>query len=309
MAPSNQEMPSDMSLPTTDATAPHTGAARSVEEQGAGPAPLTEFRVKVTAFPSLVPRSPHWLKTGDAITENEIHAMGEIERQAGWIHLMNAVVLGRAYSARVRMKAPTDVFTKEACGYELRRIKEFRTVADALDGVLPLLGPDERPVEGEFLDLGNERTEAGVGLPPKCWIDEAWGIERAVRHVREQRQKPLKLAGDVEVILPSKVGATTSDDINPGESMGAPSFELDEVAAFWGLEPVGEESPKRTPRQVIAHHIHQAPARATAIVVEVATTLAEGLLALPPDAQVAALESALAALRDRLGELGKTVVL
>lgn len=192
-------------MPTEPAQAPETDGETAAAETildvldalapeqvgGAGPAPsptASEFRIAKPDFEKMRTKHPHWLKRGQDVGEKELQAMMLYERGTTWIRLMNAIVLGRAYAARIAADLPTDGFEKQACGYEKRRVKEFRTVAEALDGTLPMLDSAGQPVAGKFVELNNERTAEGVGFPPELWLREEWGIEAAVDEVRRLRK-------------------------------------------------------------------------------------------------------------------------
>lgn len=192
------EMPKKSTQPTEGETTQPTETAPEAPapSEGADSAPLA-----LPAYPAEViemfARVRYWTLPGSKITESDALQIGKRARKWGIALWMDGIALGRKYRDAVDSGTlkNTDVFSKQVSGYSERRIKDFRAIADALDGCLPMLEPGSlKPIEGEFLDLDNEKIEVDgdlVGLPPVKWVAEQWGIDDIVTFIRNARRKTI----------------------------------------------------------------------------------------------------------------------
>lgn len=114
-----------------------------------------------------------WRASGEEISDDMVEDIGHRLRAGGIVLLIDAICLGRAFSARAN--DPEGRARLLTLGYSERRIREFATIADALDGRIP------------GVNFGNRVLPNGCGLPPAEWLENEIKIDGALLLVRKMK--------------------------------------------------------------------------------------------------------------------------
>lgn len=188
--------------------------------------------------------------------------------------LRDAIALGRLRHYLVTNKLPTK-WTQEATGYKERRLQDFRTLTEALDGLIPgvTIGGD---------DVGADRRVA-----PAHWI--IVGVDGAIAEIRELRAVVKKAANEAA----EKVALAALDAL--------PKAEQDTIRRNQAISEVGKNAWTEDAVEV-AGVLSEHPDIADEVVDALVELVVQGVKTLAEDARYKALQRAHRALGVKVKE-------